>query len=171
MLPMRPGQAARRSHDNKRHGTTSLFAALDIASGRVIGTCYWRHRATEFRKFLDEIEAAVPDDLNVHLVMDNYATHKTPLTRNWLAKRPRWHVHLTPTSSSWLNQIERFFALITKAQNQARHLSQCGCTTRRDHVLHRTSQRRPKAVPMDQISRRHSQLNRTLLRLQFPTKA
>jgi transposase len=110
MLPMRPGQAARRSHDYKRHGTTSLFAALDIATGRVIGKCYGRHRAKEFRKFLDEIEAAVPGDL----VMDNYATHKTPLIRNWLAKRPRWHVHLTPTSSSWLNQVERFFALITE---------------------------------------------------------
>jgi len=114
MFPMRPGQAARRSHDYKRHGTTSLFAALDIATGRVIGKCYGRHRAVEFRKFLDEIEAAVPDSLDVHLVMDNYATHKTPRIRNWLAKRPRWHVHLTPTSSSWLNQVERFFALITE---------------------------------------------------------
>jgi transposase len=113
MLPMRPGQPARRSHDYKRHGTTSLFAALDIATGKIIGKCHGRHRAAEFRKFLDEIEAAVPRDLDVHLVMDNYATHKTPLIRNWLAKRPRWHVHLTPTSSSWLNQVERFFALPT----------------------------------------------------------
>jgi transposase len=95
MLPMRPGQAARRSHDYTRHGTTSLFAALDIATGRVIGKCFARHRATEFRKFLDEIEANVPRDLDVHLVIDNYATHKTPLIRNWLARRPRWHVHLT----------------------------------------------------------------------------
>jgi transposase len=114
MLPMRPGQAARRSHDYTRHGTTSLFAALDIATGHVIGKCYGRHRAREFRKFLDEIEENVPSDLDVHLVWDNYATHKTPLIRNWLAKRPRWHVHLTPTSSSWLNQVERFFALITE---------------------------------------------------------
>lgn len=116
MLPMRPGQAARRSHDYTRHGTTSLFAALDIATGRVIGKCYPRHRASEFRRFLDEIEANVPADLDVHLVMDNYATHKTPLIRAWLAKRPRWHVHLTPTSSSWLNQVERFFALLTDRQ-------------------------------------------------------
>ncbi len=116
MLPMRPGQPARRSHDYTRHGTTSLFAALDIATGRVIGKCYARHRATEFRKFLDEIEAAVPPDLHVHLVMDNYATHKTNLIRNWFARRPRWHVHLTPTSSSWLNQVERFFALLTERQ-------------------------------------------------------
>jgi len=116
MLPMRPGQPARRSHDYKRHGTTSLFAALDIATGRVIGKCYPRHRAIEFRKFLDEIEAAVPTDLDVHLVIDNYATHKTPLIRNWFVRRPRWHVHLTPTSSSWLNQVERFFALLTDRQ-------------------------------------------------------
>jgi transposase len=114
MLPMRPGQVARRSHDYKRHGTTSLFAALDIATGHVIGKCYGRHRAREFRKFLDQIEANVPKDLEVHLIWDNYATHKTPLIRNWLVKRPRWHVHLTPTSASWLNQVERFFALITE---------------------------------------------------------
>jgi hypothetical protein len=111
MLPMRPGQPARRSHDYKRHGITSLFAALDI--GRVIGKCYQRHRAIEFR---DEIEGAVPADLDVHLVIDSYATHKGPLIRNWFARRPRWHVHLTPTSSSWLNQIERFFALLTDRQ-------------------------------------------------------
>jgi transposase len=116
MLPMRPGQPARRSHDYKRHGITSLFAALDIATGRVIGKCYPRHRAIEFRKFLDEIEDAVPADLDVHLVIDNYATHKAPLIRNWFARRPRWHVHLTPTSSSWLNQVERFFALLTDRQ-------------------------------------------------------
>ena len=113
MLPLRPGQPARRTHDYKRHGTTSLFAALDIATGAVIGKCYGRHRAREFRDFLDEIERNLPADLDVHLVMDNYATHKTPLIRNWLARRPRWHVHLTPTSASWLNQVERFFALIT----------------------------------------------------------
>lgn len=116
LLPMRPGQVERRTHDYTRHGTTSLFAALDIASGRVIGKCYPRHRATEFRRFLDEIEKAVPDDLDVHLVMDNYATHKTPLVRKWLAKRPRWHVHLTPTGSSWINQVERFFALLSERQ-------------------------------------------------------
>ena len=114
MLPMRPGQPARRSHDYKRHGTTSLFAALDVATGAIIGKCYGRHRAREFRDFLDEIESNVPAGLDVHLVMDNYATHKTPLIRNWLAKRPRWHVHLTPTSASWLNQVERFFAFITE---------------------------------------------------------
>jgi transposase len=116
MLPMRPGQIAKRTHDYKRHGTTSLFAALDIATGKVIGKCYPRHRAAEFRKFLDKIEANVPNDLDVHLVMDNYATHKTQIIRDWLVKRPRWHVHFTPTSASWVNQVERFFALITERQ-------------------------------------------------------
>ena len=116
MLPLRPGQAARRTHDYKRHGTTSLFAALDIATGHVIGRCYPHYRATEFRRFLDQIEAKVPDDLDVHLVIDNYATHKAPIARNWLIKRPRCHIHLTPTSSSRLNQMERFFALITERQ-------------------------------------------------------
>jgi DDE superfamily endonuclease len=106
----------RRSHDHTRHGTTSLFAALDVTTGRGIGKCYPRHRATEFRRFLDAIEAAVPRDLDVHLVMDNYATHKTPLIREWLLKRPRRRVHPTPTSSSWLNQVERFFAPLTERQ-------------------------------------------------------
>src|SRR5437867_2134510 len=116
LLPMRPGQVERRAHDYMRHGITSLFAALDIATGRVIGKCYSRHRSAEFRRFLDRVEDAVPDDLDVHLVIDNYATHKTQLIRDWLAKRPRWHVHLTPTGASWLNQVERFFALLTERQ-------------------------------------------------------
>lgn len=116
VFPMRPGQPERHSHDYTRHGTTSLFAALDIATGRVIGECYPHHRAQEFRQFLDTVEARVPQNLDVHLVWDNYATHKTALIRDWLAKRPRWHVHLTPTSSSWLNQVERFFATLTEKQ-------------------------------------------------------
>ncbi len=113
---MRPGQIERRSHDYTRHGTTSLFAALDIATGAVLGRCYPKHRSSEFRKFLDQIEANVPADLDVHLVMDNYATHKTKPIRDWLAKRPRWHVHFTPTGASWINQVERFFALLTDKQ-------------------------------------------------------
>lgn len=116
LLPMRPGQAERRTHDYKRHGTTSLFAALDIATGKVIGRCFKQHRAKEFLTFLREIDANVPDDLDVHLVMDNYATHKTPAIRTWLAKRPHWHVHFTPTGASWLNQVERLFALLTEKQ-------------------------------------------------------
>jgi transposase len=114
LLPMRPGQAERRAHDYKRHGTTSLFAALDVAAGTVIGKCFKRHRASEFRKFLDHVEANVPADLEIHIVMDNAATHKTKPIRDWFAKRPRWQVHFTPTSASWLNQVERFFALLTE---------------------------------------------------------
>jgi len=113
LLPMRPGQAERRTHDYKRNGTTSLFAALDVKTGTVIGKCMIRHRAQEFRKFLDEVEHNVPSDLDIHVIMDNYGTHKTKLIRNWFAKRPRWHVHFTPTSASWLNQVERFFGLLT----------------------------------------------------------
>ncbi len=116
LLPMRPGQPERRTHDYVRHGTTSLFAALDIATGDVIGECHRRHRALEFRKFLTTIDEQVPDDLDVHLIMDNYATHKTPAIRRWLAKRPRFHVHFTPTSASWINQIERWFATLTAKQ-------------------------------------------------------
>jgi transposase len=113
LLPMRPGQVERRTHDYVRHGTTSLFAALDVATGEVIGRCHRRHRSTEFRKFLDVIDQSVPADLDVHLIVDNYGTHKTELVRRWLAKRPRFHVHFTPTSSSWLNLVERWFATLT----------------------------------------------------------
>ena len=116
LLPMRPGQPERRSHDYTRHGTTTLFAALDVASGKVIGRCFARHRAREFLKFLRTIEANVPAELDIHLVMDNYATHKTPAIRRWFARHPRWHIHFTPTGASWLNQVERFFALLTEKQ-------------------------------------------------------
>lgn len=116
LLPMRPGQAERRTHDYKRHGTISLFAALDVQVGKVIGRCFRRHRAQEFRKFLDTVEAQVPDDLDVHLIIDNAGTHKTARIRSWFAKRPRWHVHFTPTSASWINQVERFFGLLTERQ-------------------------------------------------------
>ncbi len=116
LLPMRPGQPERRSHDYKRHGTVSLFAALDTATGRVIGRCFSRHRAREFRAFLNTVEAQVPDDLDVHIVMDNLATHKTKAIRDWFARHPRWHVHFTPTSASWINQVERFFARLTEKQ-------------------------------------------------------
>ena len=116
VLPMLPGQAERRSHDYTRHGTLSLFAALDVATGKVIGKCFTRHRGSEFLKFLREIETSVPLDLDVHLVMDNYATHKTPAIRRWLARHARWHVHFTPTSASWINQVERFFAELTEKQ-------------------------------------------------------
>jgi transposase len=113
LLPLRPGQAERRTHDYTRCGTTSLFAALDVKAGTVIGRCMPRHRAAEFRRFLDAVEARVPADLDIHVVMDNAASHETKLVRDWFAKRPRWRVHYTPTSASWVNQVERFFALLT----------------------------------------------------------
>lgn len=116
LLPMGPGQIERRTHDYTRHGTTSLFAALDAKTGKVIGQNQQRHRSVEFRNFLDTIEKNLPEELDVHLIMDNYGTHKTKLIRNWLAKRPRFHVHFTPTSASWLNLVERWFALLTERQ-------------------------------------------------------
>jgi transposase len=116
VLPMRPGQLERRTHDYRRHGTTSLFAALEVATGKVIGEIHRRHRSIEFRKFLDTIDHNVPEELDVHLVLDNYSTHKSPTIRNWFAKRPRYHLHFTPTYGSWLNQVERWFALLTQRQ-------------------------------------------------------
>ena len=113
ILPLGPGVPERRTHDYMRHGTTTLFAALDIATGEVIGEVHRRHRSSEFLKFLRTIEANVPANLNVHLVMDNYGTHKTPSIKAWFARHPRFHVHFTPTSASWLNQVERWFATLT----------------------------------------------------------
>jgi transposase len=116
LLPMRPGQIERRTHDYARHGTTTLFAALNAKSGELIGQTQRRHRSVEFRNFLDTIERNVPPELDVHLILDNYGTHKTQLIRNWLVKRPRFHLHFTPTSASWLNLVERWFALLTEKQ-------------------------------------------------------
>jgi len=116
VLPMRPGQLERRSHDYTRHGITSLFAALDAKTGKIIGEIHRRHRSTEFRKFLDTIDASVPRSLDVHLILDNYGTHKSPTIRRWLVKRPRFHLHFTPTGASWTNLVERWFALITEKQ-------------------------------------------------------
>jgi len=115
LLPMAPGQAERGTHDYVRHGTTSLFAALNVATGAVIGKCYRRHRQQEFVKFLEAIDTAVPAEpgVSVHLIIDNYATHKAPSVKRWLLRHPRFVAHFTPTSGSWLNQVERFFAEIT----------------------------------------------------------
>lgn len=114
LLPLRPGQPESRTHDYHRHGTTSLFAALDVATGKVIGQCHQRHRHQEFLRFLNRIDKEVPKELEIHLIMDNYATHKTPKVAAWFKKRPRYHLHFTPTGASWLNQIERWFAKITE---------------------------------------------------------
>ena len=116
LLPLRPGQPERHTHDYVRHGTTSLFAALDVATGKVITRCHRRHRAREFRQFLHTIEASVPPDLAIHLVLDNLSTHKAPTVKRWLAQHPRYHLHFTPTSSSWLNQVETWFSLLTRRQ-------------------------------------------------------
>ncbi len=113
VLPMMPGMPERRTHDYLRHGITSLFAAFNIADGTVISELHRRHRAIEFRKFLVTIDKAVPPDLDVHLVCDNYATHNTPEIRTWLARHPRFRIHFTPTGSSWMNQVERWFGLLT----------------------------------------------------------
>lgn len=116
LLPMRPGQVERRTHDYDRHGTVSLFAALNVATGNVIGETHARHRAKEFRSFLDTIDANVPAELDVHLVMDNLSTHKSPTVKRWLLRHPRFHVHFTPTYASWLNQVERWFGLLEQRQ-------------------------------------------------------
>ena len=124
VLSMLPGTPERRTHDYVRHGVTSLFAALDVASGQVIGSLHRRHRSVEFRRFLTKLDKEVPQDLDVHLVCDNYATHKTDTIGRWLATHPRFHVHFVPTSSSWLNQVERWFAeLTTKLLQRGVHTS------------------------------------------------
>jgi transposase len=124
ILPMMPGVPERASHDYVRHGTTSLFAALNMATGKVIGSLHRRHRATEFKKFLVRIDTEVPAHLDVHLILDNYATHKTPDIQRWLLRHPRFHLHFTPTSSSWLNMVERWFSeLATKKIKRGSHMS------------------------------------------------
>ena len=124
ILPMLPGTPQRATHDYKRSGTSSLYAALDLTSGRVIGSLHSRHRAIEFKKFLTTIEQAVPGDLQVHLVLDNASTHKTPAIQRWLLAHPRFVLHFTPTSSSWLNLVERWFAeLTTKKLRRGTHRS------------------------------------------------
>ena len=116
VLPMRPGQAERRTPDYLRHGTTNLFAALDYRAGTVIGEFHRRHRALEFRSFLETIDTAVPAKFELHLILDNYGTHKTPAIKRWLLRHPRFHLHFTPTSTSWLNLVERWFAALTEKQ-------------------------------------------------------
>jgi transposase len=116
LLPMRPGQAERKTYEYKRNGVTSLFAALDTATGNVMGKCFRRHRSIEFKHFLDYIDSQIPENQEVHLILDNYATHKTPLIKQWLLNHPKYHLHFTPTHSSWLNQVERWFGLLSEKQ-------------------------------------------------------
>ena len=116
ILPLRPGLPERQTHDYERHGTTTLFAALDVAVGKVIGQCQPRHRHQEFLRFLEKIDAATPANTPIHLILDNYGTHKHPEVKSWFEKHPRYQVHYTPTSASWLNQVERWFAEITRTR-------------------------------------------------------
>jgi transposase len=116
LLPMTLGRAEKRTHTYRRHGTTALFAALDVATGKIIGQCRRRHRASEFLKFLNQLDEQVPARLDVHVILDNLSTHKTPAVQRWFLRHPRFHVHFTPTYSSWLNQIERWFALLEQRQ-------------------------------------------------------
>ena len=150
VLPMMPGTPERRSHDYVRHGTTSLFAALDMATGKVIGSLHRRHRATEFKKFLQAIDTEVPAHLDVHLVLDNYATHKTPDIVRWLLRHPRFHLHFTPTSGSWLNMVERWFAeLTTKRIKRGAHISVRGPRARHPR-LDRHLERGPSPLRVGQ---------------------
>ncbi|MGW3655130.1 IS630 family transposase [Streptomyces sp. NPDC005151] len=116
VLPMMPGMPERRTHDYIRHGVTTLFAALDVATGEIIGSIHRRHRTVEFKKFLTKLDKEIPAGLDVHLICDNYSTHKSPAVRKWLQDHPRFHMHFTPTYSSWLNQVERWFGLLTDKQ-------------------------------------------------------
>jgi transposase len=160
---MMPGVPERRTHSYVRHGTTTLFAALDVASGFIIGKCHKRHRAVEFLKFLKEIDAQIPEGLDVHIVMDNYATHKTPKIKAWLARWPHYHVHLTPTSASWINQVERWFAELTRKQIQrgCPHIRQAA--RGRHPYLHRTTQQKPEGLQMDHVRRPDPGFRQTLL--------
>lgn len=118
LLPLQPGQPEHRTHDYQRHGTTSLYAALNVTSGQVIGETYGRQRAKEFRRFLDQIDARVPAELEVHIILDNASAHKSPPIRRWLVRHPRFHFHFTPTYASWLNLVERWFAALTTKKLQ-----------------------------------------------------
>jgi transposase len=150
LLPLQPGQVERRTHDYKRHGTTTLFAALNAKTSEVITQFHQRHRSAQFRAFLDLIEAQVPRRLEVHIVMDNYSTHKTALIRNWFAKRPRFHVHFTPTYGSWLSLVERWFAELTmKKIRRGAYRSVAQLKAGIQEFI--DAQRRPQALRLDEI--------------------
>jgi len=171
LLPMRPGQIERRTHDYERHGTTTLFAGLiaavtaetDVKAGSVIGTCMPRHRAQEFRKFLDEVEHNVPAGLDVHVVMDNASSHKTKLIRNWFAKRPHWRTHFHADIVVMDKSGRALLRAIGRKTDQARS-SHVGQGADRGHRgVHQSTQRKPKAAPLDQVGRRYPGDHRALL--------
>jgi transposase len=163
ILPMMPGTPERASHDYVRNGTTSLFAALDMATGKVIGSLHRRHRAVEFRKFLARIDDEVPAHLDVHLILDNYSTHKTPDIQRWLLRHPRFHLHFTPTSGSWLNMVERWFAeLATKKIKRGSHMSVRALEADiKDWIAH--LERQPPPLRVGQDRRSDPGLDRPLL--------
>ena len=161
VLPMMPGMPERRTHDYVRNGTTTLFAALDIATGLVISELHRQHRAAEFKKFLATIDRQVPAGLEIHIVADNYATHKTPAIQAWLAAHPRIHMHFTPTSSSWLNQVERWFGELTaKMLRRGAHTVRAGPRSRHPG-LDRQLEQRPTAIHLDQNRRPDPRITRT----------
>ena len=163
LLPMRPGQAERRTPDYLRHGTINLFAALDAKAGTVIGEFHQRHRAVEFRNFLATIEAAVPGDLELHLILDNYGTHKTPAIKRWLLRHPRFHLHFTPTGGSWLNLVERWVCAAHRKATAPRRSPQHPRTGGRDPYLPRTPQPPSQTLHLDQNCRPNSRRGRPIL--------
>ena len=160
VLPMMPGLPERRTHDYVRHGITTLFAALDVATGQVYGSIHRRHRAVEFKKFLTKLDAQIPAELDVHLICDNYTTHKTPTVANWLTAHPRFHMHHTPTYSSWLNQVERWFALLTdkKLRRGAHRSIQALEKDIRDWIAHWNQNPQPSPGPIRRRNPRKAQL-------------
>ncbi len=163
VLPLMPGVPARQTHDYVRNGTTNLYAALDVASGQVIAETTPRHRAEEFRRFLNQIDKSVPAHLDVHVVLDNSSTHKTPSIQRWLLRHPRFTLHFTPTYSSWLNLVERWFAELTKQVDQAKRAPLRPRPRRLDPHLDHQLERRPKAVRLAQERRRDPRQPRRLL--------
>ena len=167
LLPLRPGLPERCTHDYRRHGTTSLFAAFDTATGEVIGRCCKKHRAVEFRKFLAVIDKAMPPDVEVHLVLDNYSTHKTELIHKWLLKHPRYHFHFTPTSASWINQVERWFAEITRQQIRRgtyRSIRDLEAAIKQYIAAYNEN---PKPFYLDEIDRQNPRITQVLLHTNF----
>ena len=164
MLPMRPGQVERRTHDYKRYGTTTLFAALDVAAGTAIGTCMKRHRAREFRAFLDEVESNVPADLDTHLIMDNASSHKIRLIRDWFAKRPRSLAQALHADIGVMDQPSRaLLRSLDRTADQARRPPINGRARSRHQAIHQRLQPRASTVPLDQVGRRYPRLHRPLL--------
>jgi len=156
-LPMKRGRCGTMTHDYKRHGTTTLFAALDVLEGRVIGRCMARHRHQEFIRFLDKINRETTADRELHLIIDNYATHKHPKVRAWLERHKRFHFHFTPTSASWLNAVEGFFAEADPATAQARRFQGHRRSPGGHQPIPRRDQCRSQALHLDRRSRRHHQ--------------